>query len=145
MDDLDNPALRLSHILSGHDPDSKSPDEMDAAELATYLHAQGVAPSATYPAFNAILGRLRGQQALETAAERRARLISAPTAVAGALFERAQAALAALMQHDAEAAQVYARKFEGASEDDLAGLLEDLLRLQAMGDEGTASPPEQKP
>jgi len=145
MDHPDNPALRLSQILSGHDPCAKSPDDMDAGELAIYLHAHGISPAAKYPAFDELLGRLRGQQALAAARERRARLAAAPAKAAGALLERAQAAVAALMQRDPAAAQVYARQFEGASEEDMAGLLEDMARLEAMRDEAGPPPPPSEP
>lgn len=146
--DYNNPALRLSLLFSGASASAgKSPDEMAPEELDRYLAIHGVNLSKAHPVFDRLRARLSKKESLRAAASRRAGIISAASATgeaAAALLARAQAAVDALMQRDPGGAQVYARKFEAADEDDLATLLDDMLKIEFMEGEDVSRTTENR-
>jgi hypothetical protein len=118
--------------------DGVEPERMTADQLAEYLQKKKVDMSAPKQRFEKALKRAKAQQKLEAAGEALARarekLKLGIAGVKGDMRELVAGMLEKLKQRDPGQAQVYARQFEEATEEDLASLAEDLALLET--DEG---------
>lgn len=124
----------LNDFLLGDEPDFKG---MPEEEVAAYLEKSNLDSEQVFKAVHRALAKARGQQELAQAHETRRRIqeslpgARAATGLRQSLLEQIRALAGA------GAAEVYARKFEEAPDEDLRSLIEDfeLLDQLDLGDD----------
>jgi len=119
----------LNEFLLGEEPDFKS---LEADKVAEYLEKRSLNSARVFKEVHRTIATAQGQQRLARAHEKRLRIqegLATPRRALGlreALLQQIQGLAGA------GAAEVYARKFEYAPDEDLRSLIEDLELLRQL-------------
>lgn len=116
---------------------------LPAEQVQGYLKSEGIDSAPLVTQVRQRIAKLKAEQELADAREKRLRFASDinPTTNADfspSLRDRIRGMIEMLTPENPELAAVYFRKFEESAEEDLESLLEDLTLLEKMGDEDAA-------
>lgn len=119
----------LNEFLLGEEPDFK---DMSTGEIAAYLKKNKLDSGRVFKAARSALNEAQGEVKLAKAREKRLSLQSNLPTTRKPLGQRAALLEQIRQLAGAEAATVYARKFEDSPDEDLRSLLEDFELLKQL-------------
>lgn len=136
---------RLAVLLQD---DGAEPETMNPQQLKAYLENARVDMKGPRKRLEMILKKVKAQQRLEQARQRRLRAVElaknavgSGAAAVGAIRNRVGGMIEKLSRRDRDQALVYAREFEKATPEDLATLEQDLALLEMESQEDETADP----